>query len=62
MIEHFNKSGDVSLTICHFGMNKNNTIDQPPLTIQYVDSWLDQLTTFTHENDQQKHLQLIASR
>uniref|UniRef100_A0A914UKU5 DNA ligase n=1 Tax=Plectus sambesii TaxID=2011161 RepID=A0A914UKU5_9BILA len=63
MTDHFNQCGDVSDTISEFvGKSASKRAQESALTIQEVDEWLDELTKFTRDNDQQKHLAKIAKK
>jgi DNA ligase-3 len=63
MTDHFNQSGDVADTISHFmGKSSSKSAQKSTLTLQEVNEWLDDMTKFTRDNDQQKHLGKIAKK
>ncbi|MFH4975129.1 hypothetical protein AB6A40_001838 [Gnathostoma spinigerum] len=63
LTEHFNNSGDLSVTIRnYFEKTSSSLANKSTLTNQDVDRWLDELTKFTKEDDQQKHLLKITKK
>ncbi|VDM48016.1 unnamed protein product [Toxocara canis] len=62
LTDSFNQTGDVSITIRHYFEKSVEVGRKSSLSLQDVDRWLDKLTDYTKEDDQQRHLNAIAKR
>uniref|UniRef100_A0A915B2S5 DNA ligase 3 n=1 Tax=Parascaris univalens TaxID=6257 RepID=A0A915B2S5_PARUN len=62
LTDSFNQTGDVSITIRQYFEKSIEDGRKSHLSLQDVDSWLNRLTEYTKEDDQQRHLNYIAKR